>query len=307
MVPMATTSQSAASSQSDLQGEFRADPGAHLPMILVCAVIALLCAAGVVWLVIKPGAIDVGRVLTAIVLMLLAVVCVGVAGYFWMRLRRTIGLSATGLTYFDGRQAHVIAWRDVQDVYEEVSSVKLLGITVDSPKLGVALVTNSGVRCEIDQNLSGYETLGPLVSREAGREVRQRVKSQFAAHQGAQFGPLTVSREGIRIEQPPDRPWWETLKERLEGQAPARVAVPGQHAWKDVELRIAPAMQGEKLATHTTYNELQINIKGGSDTVGGLRGENRVFAWPIPLFPNFAIFVDTLAALKQPLLMPEKK
>jgi hypothetical protein len=57
-------------------------------------------------------------------------------------------------------------------------------------------------------------------------------------------------------------------------------------------------MQGEKLANSTTYNELQIYVRGQSD---------RIFAWPIPLFPNFAEFVDTLSELNQPILRDEKK
>jgi hypothetical protein len=290
----ATTSQPP-SSQSDLQGEFRADPGAHLPTILVCAVIAVLCVVGVVWGIIRPGANAVGAVFLALVLGPLAVVCVGVAVFLWLRMQRRIGLALGGLAYFDGRQSHQIAWADVQEIYEEVSSVKMLGITVDSPKLGVAVVTKAGVRCEVDQNIRGYETLSPLVAREVHRELGQRVRGQLAARQGARFGPVLVSHEGVRIEQPVERPWWDTLKERLEGQTPARVAVPGQHGWKDVVIRIAPAMQGDKLSNHTTYNELQIFARGRDD---------RVFACPIPLFPNFAEFVDVLGELKQPLRRP---
>ena len=294
---MVTASQSP-TSQSDLQGEFRADPGAHLPIILVCAVIALLCLAGAVWANIRPGANVVGGVLTALVLGTLAVVGVGVAVYYWLRMQRRISLAPNGLTYFDGRQSHQIAWADVQEIYEEVSSVKMLGMTVDSPKLGVVVVTKAGVRCEVDQNIRSYETLGPLVAREVHRELGQRVRGQLAARPGARFGPVTVSQEGVRIDQPSERPWWETLKERLEGQAPARVAVPGQHGWKDVVVRIAPAMQGDRMSNHTTYNELQIFARGRDD---------RVFACPIPLFPNFAEFVDTLGLLKQPLHKPGEK
>ena len=295
VIIMATNSQT---SHSDLQGEFRADPGAHLPIIGVCAVIAILCVAGVVWGIVRPGATVAGAVFLTLVLGAVAVVCVGVAGYYWVRMQRRIGLSAGGLAYFDGRQAHQIAWSDVQEICEEVSSVKMLGITVDSPKFGLVLVTNSGVRCEVDQNIRGYETLAPLVSREVNRELGQRATKQLAARQGVPFGPVVVSPEGVRIDQPPDRPWWETLKERLEGQAPARVAVPGQYGWKDIAVRIAPAMQGEKLGRHTTYNELQIFVRGRED---------KVFACPIPVFPNFAVFVDTLNQLNQPLLRAEEK
>lgn len=294
---MVAASQSP-TSQSDLQGEFRADPGAHLPIILVCAVIALLCVAGAVWANIRPGASVVGGVLTALVLGTLAVVCVGVAVYYWLRMQRRISLTPTGLTYFDGRQSHQIAWGDVQEILEEVSTIKMLGVTVDSPKLGLALVTKAGVRCEVDQNIRGYETLGPLVSREVNRELGQRAKSQLAARQGAHFGTLVLSHEGVRIEQPAERPWWDTLKERIEGQAPVRVAVPGQYAWKDVAVRIASAMQGDRLSSHATYNELQIFARGR---------DVKVFACPIPVFPNFAVFVETLGELKQPILRDEKK
>ena len=280
-------------SQSDLQGEFRASPGAHWPIILVCAVIALLCVAGVVWGFVRPGATVTGAVFLTLVLGAVAVACVGVAIYCWVRMQRRITLSPAGLTYFDGRQAHSIAWGDVREICEEVSSVKMLGITVDSPKFGLILASKSGVRCEVDQNISGYETLAPLVSREVNRELAQRARGQLAKSQGVQFGPLLVSHEGVRIEQQPDRPWWETLKEKMEGNAPARVAVPGQYAWKDLAVRIASAMQGEKLGRHTTFNELQIFTRGR---------DAKVFACPIPNFSNFAVFVQTLEDLKQPLL-----
>jgi hypothetical protein len=60
-------------------------------------------------------------------------------------------------------------------------------------------------------------------------------------------------------------------------------------------------MQGEKLGRHTTYNELQVFVRGHSG--GGLRGsDSKVFACPVHLFPNFAAFVDALNLLKQPLL-----
>jgi len=287
----------ATTSQSDLQGEFRADPGAHLPMILVCAVIALLCMAGVVWGIVRPGATVLGAVFLTLVLGAVAVVCVGVAGYFWVRMQRRYGLSTSGIHYFDGRQAHQIAWGDVQEICEEVSSVKMLGITVDSPKIGIVLVTNSGVRCEVDQNIRGYQTLAPLVSREVNRELSQRARKQLAARQGVPFGSVVLSHEGVRIDPPAERPWWETLRERLEPQGPTRVTIPGQYAWKDVAVRIASAMQGEKLGKHTTYNELQIFVRGR---------EEKVFACPIPNFPNFAVFVQTLSDLKQPLLQQEK-
>jgi len=46
-----------------------------------------------------------------------------------------------------------------------------------------------------------------------------------------------------------------------------------------------------------TYNELQIFARGR---------DQRVYACPIPLFPSFAVFVDTLSALKQPILRDER-
>jgi hypothetical protein len=130
------------------------------------------------------------------------------------------------------------------------------------------------------------------------RELIQRARGHLAARQGAKFGPLVLSLEGLRIDQPAERPWNETLKEKLEGNAPSRVAVPGQYAWSQVVIRIVPAMQGEKLADHTKYSELRIDVRGGPE---------RVFAWPIPQFPNFAAFADALHALKQPLLRPDEK
>lgn len=287
---MASTTNAA---PSELQGEFRANPGAHLPVILVCAVIALLCIAGIVWGIVRPGATIGGAVFLAVALGAVAIACVVAAVYFGLRMRRRITLSPSGLAYFDGRQAHQIAWGDVQEVMEEVSSVKMLGVTVDAPKLGLTLVSKAGVRCEVDQNITGYDTLGPLVSREVNREMIQRTRGQLSARQSAQFGALVITREGLRIEQPAQRPWNETLKEKLEGNAPGRVAIPGQYAWSQVAIRIVPAMEGEKLARHSTYNELRVDVKGGAE---------RIFAWPIPLFPNFAAFVDALTLLKQPLL-----
>jgi hypothetical protein len=265
-------------------------------MILVCGVIALLCVAGTVWGFIRPGGTVLGAVFLTLVLGAVAVVCVAGVIYFAVRMRRRYTLAPGGLTYFDGRQSHQIAWGDVQEIFEEVSSVKMLGLTVDAPKMALALVTKAGVRCEVDQNITGFETLGPLVSREVNRELIQRARGQLAARQGAKFAPLVVSAEGLHIEQPPVRPWNETLKEKLEGNAPSRVASPGQYAWNRVAIRIVQAMEGEKLARHSTYNELRIDVRGGPE---------RVFAWPIPQFPNFAAFADALHVLKQPMLMPE--
>src|SRR5262245_1439524 len=91
---------------------------------------------------------------------------------------------------------------------------------------------------------------------------------------------------------------WSRAKEKLEGNTPSRVAMPGQYAWNQVAIRIVPAMEGEKLARHTIYNELRIDVRGGPE---------RIFAWPIPLFPNFAAFVDALNQLKQPLLRAEER
>jgi hypothetical protein len=145
---------------SDLQGEYRAHPGSHLPMILVCGVIALLCVAGMVWGMVRPGASGAGAVFLTLVLGAVAVACVGTAIYFGLRMRRHIGLAPTGLTYFDGRQAHQIAWSDVQEFYEEVSGVKMLGLSVDAPKFSLALVSKACVRCEVDQSISGLRRWG---------------------------------------------------------------------------------------------------------------------------------------------------
>jgi hypothetical protein len=283
---------------TDLQGEFRADPGAHLPIMLVCGVIALLCTAGVVWGFIRPGATLADGLFLTLALGTVAVACVVVAGYFWLRLQRRYELSARGLSYFDGQKTHSIAWGDVAEICEEVSSVKMLGITVDSPKIGLVLTTHSGVRCEVNQDIRGYQTLAPLISREVNRELGQLARRKLVAHQPVRFGPLRVAQDGIRIEAAPPRHWRETLQERLEGQQPTRVVVPGQFGWKDIVVRVVPAVEGDKLSRHTTYNELQILIRGRED---------RVFAWPIPQFPNFAIFVTTLQDLQQPLLLPDGK
>jgi hypothetical protein len=282
---------------ADLQGEFRADPGAHVPIILVCGVIALLCIAGVVWGFVRPGATLGGGLFLALVLGAVAIACLVVAGYFGLRLRRRYELSPRGLNYFDGQTTHAIAWGDVAEICEEVSSVKMLGITVDSPKIGLVLTTQSGVRCEVNQDIRGYQTLAPLISREVNRDLGQRAIRQLSARQPVRFGPLLLAMEGVRLEAPPPRHWQDTLKENLEGQKPTRVVVPGQHAWQDIVVRIVPATEGDKLSRHTNYNELQILTRGSQDPV---------FAWPIPQFPNFAVFVSMLKGLKQPLHVPEQ-
>jgi hypothetical protein len=174
----------------------------------------------------------------------------------------------------------------------------MLGITVDSPKYGLALTTRSGIRCEVNQDIRGYDMLAPLISREVNRELGQLARRQLAARQPVRFGPLLVAQDGIRIETAPPRHWRDTLQERLEGQPPPRVATPGQYGWKNIVVRIVPATEGDKLSRHTTYNELLILVRGSED---------RVFAWPIPRFPNFAVFVASLQDLKQPLLLPDEK
>jgi hypothetical protein len=257
----------------------------------VLAVLTLLALAGVVWLIIKPGPIDVGRVLTASFLGLLAVGFIIGAGYYWLRLQRRISPQPGGLEYFDGRQSHKISWDDVREIYEVVTSVKMLGITVDSPALGVALVTQSGVRCEIDKNIQGWQTLGPIVSREVNQNLSRRVREQLKRRERVQFGPVGLSLTGIVIQQPTPVPWWETLKQKIDNQPQSRVVVPGEYSWKDVgAIQIAPAMHGDKWADHTTYNQLEI-----------WGPQAPVYVCPIPVFPNFAVFTEILEALKRPL------
>lgn len=286
-----------ASSGQELQGEFRADPGAHWPIIGVLAVLALLSLVGVAWLLIKSGPIDVGRVLTTLLLFTLAAVFLIGVGYFWLRLQRRIRLQERGLEYFDGRQTHQILWDDVEEIYEVVTSVKMLGITVDAPKFALALVTKEVVRCEIDTNVKGFQTLGPLVSGEVNRSLRQRARQKLARHQSVPFGPLNLLAVGIRIDQPAARPWWEELKQRFEGQAQPRFAVPGEYAWRSIRaIQLVSATHGDKWADHTTYN--QVEIHGPTSAIYGC---------PVPLFPNFALFTEILAELNHPLVQGEKK
>lgn len=101
---------------------------------------------------------------------------------------------------------------------------------------------------------------------------------------------MQTSLTGIVIQQPPP-PLWETLKQKIDNQPQSRVVVPGEYSWKDVgAIQIAPAMQGDKWADHTTYNQLEI---------WGPKAP--VFVCPIPVFPNFAVFTEILEALKRPL------
>jgi hypothetical protein len=290
-------STAAATSSQELTGEFRADPAAHWPIIGVLAVLALLSLVGVGWLIVKPGPVDVGRVLTAVFLFILAGAFLAGLGYYWLRMARWIRLEEKGLTYFDGRQTHNIRWDDVQEVYEVISSVKLLGITVDAPQFALSLVTSGGVRCEIDKDIRGCQTLGPLVSREVNRSLSQRARHKLARRESVPFGAVSLSEAGVRIEEPAALPWWETLKHKLEGQAQPRFAVPGQYAWQQVRaIQIVPAMEGSKWADHTTYNQLQIQ---------GLTSP--LYGCPVPLFPNFAVFTETLDALNRPLVRAEAK
>lgn len=289
-------SRTAASPENEPKGEFRAAPGAHWPIIAVFAVLALLCLVGIGWLIIKPGPIDIGRIFTTVVLLILAVVFAIGAGYFWLRLQRRLRLQPGGLEYFDGRQTHRIAWDDVQEIYEVISSVKMLGITVESPQFALALVTSRGVRCDIDKDIQDFQTLGPIVSAEVNRSLSLRARQKLERREFVPFGAVSLSERGVRIQEPAPRPWWEELKQRFEGQTQPRFAQPGEYPWQNVRaIQIVPAIHGSKWADHTTYNQLEI------------QGHNsQIYGCPIPLFPNFAVFNVVLAELNHPLVRAEK-
>ncbi len=273
--------------------EFRADPGAHWPAIIVFAVLALLTTAGVVWLIIKPGAVDVARVLTALFLALVGAACVIGAYVFWVRRHRRYRLLDGGLEYFDGRQTHEIAWNSVAEIYEVISSVKLLGLTVDSPQLGVKLVSTEGIGCEIDNNVLGSDTLAPFVSREVNRRLSELARKRLQRRQQVPFGCVRLSEAGIAIEESAPKPWWEVLKDRFSNEDVASSVVQGDYAWQDVrDIRIVPAMRGSRLSEHTKYNELQIRV---------IDRESPVFVCGIPGFPNFTVFCEVLEQLGRPL------
>lgn len=177
--------------------EFRADSGAYWPMILVCAVLALLATAGFVWGIIKPGGEIALKVLIPPFLALLAVVCAIGARFYWVQLHRRYRLLKDGLEYFDGRQSHEIPWKSVTEIYEVVFSVQMLGLTVDSPQLGVEFVTSEGVRCQIDKNVQGSDQLAPIVSREVNRRLSQRARKELDRRQSVPFGCVRLSDAGV--------------------------------------------------------------------------------------------------------------
>ena len=213
------------SSLAENPADFRADPGAYWPMIIVCAVLALLATIGTVWGAIKPGPVDVLRILVPPFLALLAVVCTIGVRYYWLQLHRRYRLVKDGLEYFDGRQTHEVPWKSVSETYEVVFSVKLLGLTVDSPHLGVALVTSEGVRCEIDKNVQGADQLAPIVSREVNRWLSERARKKLERRQGVPFGCISLSETGVAIQEPPPKPW------RFESWRKGETVVVGWGPW----------------------------------------------------------------------------
>jgi hypothetical protein len=285
------------SSLTDTPTEFRADPGAHWPIIIVCAVLALLFTAGAVWGIIKPGPVTVGTFWVPPFLALLAVVCVICVRYFWVQLHRRYRLVQGGLEYFDGRQTHEIPWKSVTEIYEVVFSVKLLGLTVDSPHLGVAFVTSEGVRCEIDKNVQRADQLAPIVSREVNRRLSERARKKLERRQGVPFGCVSLSETGVVIQELPPKPWWEKLKHRFESNVDTSVVVPGEYAWHDVEgIGAVSAVRGDRMADRTTYNQVQIRVRGRNDPV---------LICAVPEFPNFTVFCEVLEQLGRPLTHDE--
>jgi hypothetical protein len=277
----------------DPSAEYRADPGAHWPLVIVLALLGLLSLAAVVWLAIKPGPFHVSRVLTAIVLAGVGVASATGTRFFWRQLHRRYGLHDSGLQYFDGGRTHEIAWDDVREIYETVSSVRLVGVSVDGPQWRVAIVTTEGVRCEIDKSILGADRLVPVVSAAVNRSLRQRVESMLNGIDGAQFGCVSLSQRGIAVHDPPPIAWWKALQRRIESDVNASVVVPGTYRWHDVEeLRIAPASRGDRLSNRTSYNQLEIRVQGKSSPV---------VICAVPEFPNFALFCHLIEEWQHPL------
>jgi hypothetical protein len=284
-------------SPPDFPAEFRADPGAHWPMIIVCAVLALLATAGSVWGIIKPDGIVALKVMIPPFLALLAVTCVIGVRYYWVQLRRRYQLIDGGLKYFDGRQLHEIPWKSVTEIYEVISSVKLLGLTLDSPQLGVEFVTSEGVRCQVDKNVQGSDQLAPIVSREVNRRLSERARKKLERRQGVPFGCISLSETGVAIQELPPKPWWEKLKHRFESNVDTGVVVPGEYPWHDVrDIRVVSAVRGDRMADRTTYNQLQIRVQGR---------KSPVCCWAVPEFPNFTVFCEVLEQLGRPLTQGE--
>lgn len=277
----------------DSPAEFRADPGAYWPMIIVCAVLALLASIGTVWGAIRPGPVDVLRILVPPLLALLAVVCVIGVRYYWVQLHRRYRLVNGGLEYFDGRQQHEIPWKSVTEIYEVISSVKLLGLNVDSPQLGVEFVTTEGVRCQVDKNVQGADQLAPIVSREVNRRLGERARKKLELRKSVRFGCVSLSETGVAVEEPPPKPWWEKLKHRFESNVDTSVVVPGEYVWHDVEgIRVVTAVRGDRMSDLTTYNQVQIRVQRRNDPV---------LICAIPEFPNFTVFCEVLEQLGRPL------
>jgi hypothetical protein len=280
-------------SQGEAAPEFRADPGAHWPIIITLAVLALLCVAGVGWLIIKPGPVTPGRILTAMFLGALGLLFVAGARMFWLRLQRRILVRAGGLEFFDGRQTHDIAWDRVSEIHEVISSVKMLGVTVDSPQLRLAIATLDGVRCEIDKDYREADRLAVLVSGEVDRRVSARALSNLERRRPVEFGCLSVSANGILITAPSPLPWREAVRQRFESQVNSRVVVPGEYAWENVrDLRITRALRGSRLSDHAVYSQIEIHVQGSTSPV---------YVCAIQEFPNFAAFGEVLDALHHPL------
>ena len=173
------------------------------------------------------------------------------------------------------------------------SSVKLLGLTVDSPHLGVAFVTSEGVRCEIDKNVQGADQLAPEVSREVNRRLRERARKKLERRQGVPFGCISLSEAGVTIQELPPKSWWEKLRHRFESNVDTSVVVPGEYAWHDVaDIRVVSAVRGDRMSDRTTYNQLQIRVQGR---------KSPVCSWAVPEFPNFTVFCEVLEQLGRPL------
>jgi hypothetical protein len=168
---------------------------------------------------------------------------------------------------------------------------------VDSPQLGVEFVTSEGVRCQIDKSVQGSDQLAPIVSREVNRRLSERAQKRLQRGQSVPFGCVRLSESGVEIREPPPKTWWERLKHRFESNVDTSVVVPGEYAWHDVEgIGAVSAVRGDRMADRTTYNQVQIRVRGRNDPV---------LICAVPEFPNFTVFCEVLEQLGRPLTHDE--
>jgi hypothetical protein len=266
--------------------ESRINREEHWPIILVLIGLGILALAGAVWIVVRPVPWDVGRVACVLFLAGLVVAVAFGVRHYWLRLQRRIGLHENGLMYDDGRQTHGIPWEDVAEIYEAVSAVKVLGLTLGTPKPEATVVSTAGVRCKVDKEIRDAAELVPVVSEAVNTCLRRRAAQELELRRGLRFGILTVSERGLVIEKPPRQSFVEAFRKYLETDVEGADADPGEYGWSEVQsFRIATTRDND-----TTYNQIQIRVNGR---------KSAVYLCGVPEFPNFAVFTEVLESLGQ--------